>query len=158
MKKEHHYKTTVNWTGNLGKGTIDARSYSRDHTISIKNKVDILGSSDTPFRGDGTKHNPEDFLLSSLSTCHMLWYLHICADNGITIVDYTDNAEGIMTENENGGGQFKEVTLYPKVTITNADQIEKANELHHVAHQKCFIANSVNFPVKHMPTCTARKI
>ncbi|MBA2612629.1 MAG: OsmC family protein [Bacteroidetes bacterium] len=153
MKKEHHYKTTVKWTGNLGQGTVDARYYSRDHTISIKNKTDILASSDTPFRGDGTKHNPEDLLLSALSECHMLWYLHICADNGITITDYVDNAEGIMEENEGGGGQFKEVTLYPLVTITNADQIEKANALHSMANKKCFIANSVNFPVKHQPKC-----
>ena len=157
MKKEHHYKTTITWTGNTGKGTENAAAYSRNHIISIKNKTDILASSDTPFRGDGTKHNPEDLLLSSLSQCHMLWYLHICADNGITIIEYIDDAEGIMQENEGGGGQFKEVTLHPKVTITDAGQIEKANALHHAANQKCFIANSVNFQVKHEPVCVVQK-
>ncbi|MDP1799858.1 MAG: OsmC family protein [Bacteroidota bacterium] len=153
MKKEHHYKSTITWTGNTGQGTIDAKSYSRNHTVSIKNKVDILASSDIPFRGDGTRHNPEDFLLSALSQCHMLWYLHICADNGITVVEYVDNAEGTMEENEGGGGQFKEVTLFPTVTITNADHIEQANALHAVANKKCFIANSCNFPVKHQANC-----
>ena len=153
MKKEHHYKSTVTWTGNTGQGTINAAAYSRNHTVSINNKPDILGSSDTPFRGDGTRHNPEDFLLTALSQCHMLWYLHICADNGITVVEYIDNAEGVMTQNEDGGGQFKEVTLQPLVTITNASQIDKANALHHEANKKCFIANSVNFPVKHEPNC-----
>ncbi len=156
MEKEHHYKTTVTWTGNTGQGTINAAAYSRNHTVSIKNKPDILGSSDTPFRGDGTRHNPEDFLLTALSQCHMLWYLHICADNGIVVVDYVDNAEGVMIQNASGGGQFKEVTLYPTVTITNASQIEKANNLHRAANEKCFIANSVNFTVKHMPKCIAK--
>ena len=149
MKKEHHYKTTITWTGNLGEGTVDARYYSRDHTLSLNNKEDILCSSDTPFRGDGTKHNPEDFFLSALSSCHMLWYLHLCADNGITVVEYVDNAEGMMQENEGGGGNFKEVTLKPTITITNKDHIAKANELHDLANKKCFIANSCNFKIKH---------
>ncbi len=157
MKKEHHYKANITWTGNPGHGTINAAAYSRDHTISVANKVNILASSDTPFRGDGTKHNPEDLLLSSLSECHMLWYLHICADNGITVMAYVDNAEGIMTQNEDGGGQFKEVTLNPVVTITDTSQIEKANALHHEANKKCFIANSVNFPVKHNPSSSVKK-
>lgn len=156
MKKEHHYKATIRWTGNPGQGTTNAAAYSRDHTISIANKADIYASSDTPFRGDGTKHNPEDLLLSSLSECHMLWYLHICADNGIAVMEYVDNAEGIMIQNEDGGGQFKEVTLNPVVTITNPDQIEKANALHHEANKKCFIANSVNFPVKHKVKCEVK--
>ena len=145
MKKEHHYKTTITWTGNLGEGTVDARY----HTLSLNNKEDILCSSDTPFRGDGTKHNPEDFFLSALSSCHMLWYLHLCADNGITVVEYVDNAEGVMQENEGGGGNFKEVTLKPTITITNKDHIAKANELHDLANKKCFIANYCNFKIKH---------
>ncbi len=145
MKKEHHYKANITWTGNPGHGTINAAAYSRDHTISVANKVNILASSDTPFRGDGTKHNPEDLLLSSLSECHMLWYLHICADNGITVMAYVDNAEGIMTQNEDGGGQFKEVTLNPVVTITDTSQIEKANALHHEANKNVLLQTPLIF-------------
>ena len=149
--KTHHYHSTITWTGNTGSGTRDYLSYSRDHVISIVNKPDLLGSSDTAFRGDGTKHNPEDMLLASLSVCHMLWYLHLCADAGIIITAYTDNPSGVLQEGESGGGKFTEVNLQPIVTIANADMIELALSLHEKAHDNCFIANSVNFPVKHEP-------
>ncbi len=155
MSKEHHYKTSVVWTGNKGEGTKDYKSYERNYTISVENKPDIEGSADTPFRGDGTKYNPEDLFLSSISICHMLWFLHFCADNGITVIDYKDNAQGIMIENTGGGGHFTGVTLYPVVTITDKTQIEKANSLHAEANKKCFIANSCNFKVKHNPICNA---
>ena len=153
MAKEHHYKAQIVWTGNRGEGTKDYQAYDRNYTISIENKPDIAGSADTPFRGDGTKYNPEDFLLSSLSTCHMLWFLHFCADNKIVVTNYIDNPIATMIENTGGGGHFTEVTLKPVVTITNASQIELANSLHAQANKKCFIANSCNFPVKHKPTC-----
>jgi len=153
MSKEHHYKATVVWTGNKGQGTADYKSYDRNYTISLENKPDIQGSADMPFRGDGTKPNPEDLFLSSLSICHMLWFLHFCADNGIVVTDYKDNAIGTMIENAGGGGRFIEATLQPVVTITDKTKIDKANSLHAEANKKCFIANSCNFPVKHNPTC-----
>ncbi len=156
MAKEHHYKATIVWTGNKGQGTKDYQSYDRNYTISIENKPDIVGSADTPFRGDGIKYNPEDFFLSSLSVCHMLWFLHFCADNKIVVTDYKDNPIGTMIENTGGGGHFTEVTLLPIVTITDKTQIEKANSLHTEANKKCFIANSCNFPVLHKPTCIAQ--
>src|SRR4051812_13278000 len=102
MNKQHHYPVTVKWTGNRGQGTSDYRGYDRSHTISIKNKVDISGSSDTPFHGDATRHNPEDMLVASLSTCHMLWYLHLCADTGVIVTDYTDHATGTLQESPGG--------------------------------------------------------
>lgn len=154
MNKQHHYTTSINWTGNKGTGTSRYDNYERSHTLSIGNKPDLLCSSDIPFRGDGTKHNPEDMLVASLSSCHMLWYLHLCADAGVIVTNYTDNATGVMVEDANGG-HFTEVTLHPKVTVTDAAMIEKANELHDIAHKKCFIANSCNFPVKHEPTAVA---
>lgn len=150
--KSHHYATTVQWTGNKGTGTDNAANYERSHVIKIENKPDLLGSSDAAFRGDITKHNPEDLLVSSLSVCHMLWYLHICADAGVIVVDYVDHAKGTMVEVPGGGGHFTEVILHPIVTVKDSSMIEKANELHHKAHEKCFIANSVNFPVKQLPT------
>lgn len=156
MSKQHHYATTVEWTGNKGEGTTRYDKYERSHTLSVKGKTNILCSSDTPFRGDGSKHNPEDMLLASLSSCHMLWYLHLCADAGVIVTNYTDNATGIMEEVATGGGHFAEVTLHPHVTVADAGMIDKANQLHDVAHQKCFIANSCNFPVKHEPKCEAK--
>ncbi len=156
MKGEHHYSVNVTWTGNRGQGTMGYTDYDRSHTVSVNNKPDILGSSDAAFRGDTSKYNPEDMLVASLSTCHMLWYLHLCADAGIIVIDYTDNATGLMTESAGGGGRFTEVILHPTVTITDASMTDRANELHKKANEKCFISNSVNFPVKHEATCVAR--
>ena len=151
MSKQHYYKSTIKWTGNNGSGTDNYRNYERSHQIIIENKSDILGSSDTVFRGDKTKHNPEELLVSSLSSCHMLWYLHLCSKAGVIVSDYIDNAIGILVESSNGGGQFSEVTLNPIVTVTEQSMVDKANEIHKKANELCFIANSVNFPVKHNP-------
>lgn len=152
MHGRHHYNATIKWTGNKGTGTDNFRNYERSHQIIIENKPDILGSSDSAFRGNKTKHNPEDLLVSSLSSCHMLWYLHLCSEAGVIVLDYTDNATGIMVETSNGGGQFTEVTLNPIVIVKENSMVDKANELHKKANELCFIANSVNFPVRHNPT------
>lgn len=154
--KIHSYKTTIKWTGDNGIGTINYQSYNREHTISIDNKSDISGSSDVAFRGDKTKHNPEDLFVSSLSACHMLWFLHLCSQAGVVILNYIDNATGKMEEVENGGGRFIEVTLNPLVTVADNTMIAKANELHKKANALCFIANSVNFPVYHNPTTKSK--
>jgi len=150
---QHEYSVDIKWTGNNGTGTSGYTAYERSHTVSIANKPDILGSSDTPFRGDGTKHNPEDMLLTALSSCHMLWFLHHCADAGIIVTAYTDHATGTLVVTPGSGGHFSEVVLHPTVTITDKTMIEEANKLHDKAHQFCFIANSVNFPVRHEPVC-----
>jgi len=149
--KSHYYKATITWTGNNGTGTNNYRNYERSHKISIENKCAILGTSDPAFRGDKTKHNPEDLLLSSISSCHMLWYLHLCSENGIVVQEYIDEVEGIMLETENGGGHFSEVTLNPKVVIENDNLIELAIDLHKKANELCFIANSLNFKIHHNP-------
>ena len=153
MNAQHNYNLTVKWTGNTGTGTSNYKEFERNHSIFVANKTEILGSSDPAFRGDKTKHNPEDFLLASISSCHMLWYLHLCAVEGIIVTDYIDNATGIMIETANGGGKFTEATLNPIVTITNISMTERANELHKKANELCFVANSLNFPVYHKPTC-----
>lgn len=149
MEKIHQYSTKLVWTGNKGAGTSGYRSYSRDHSISVDSKPTILACSDPAFMGDASRHNPEDFLVASLSSCHMLWYLHLCADAGVVVVNYDDEATGVMKENENGGS-FVEVTLHPTVVVQEKSMMEKAQALHADAHSKCFIANSVNFPVKHI--------
>ncbi|HEY3429600.1 MAG TPA: OsmC family protein [Cyclobacteriaceae bacterium] len=155
--KQHQYKTTVTWTGNKGSGTSDYRAYERGHIISVDGKTDILCSSDPAFRGDKTKYNPEDILVGSLSGCHMLWYLHLCAENGVVVTNYTDHATGVMAENSDGSGQFTEVTLSPQVTVKDSSMIAKANALHEKANAMCFIARSVNFPVHHKPAASAEK-
>ncbi|MBK9401853.1 MAG: OsmC family protein [Bacteroidetes bacterium] len=149
MSKEHSYQLTLKWTGNTGGGTSDYKSYERSHIIQSEQKVDIAASSDPAFRGDKTKHNPEEFLLASLSGCHMLWFLHLCADAGVIVIDYEDHPTGTMIELETGGGRFKEVTLHPVVTLQNKEFAGKLNALHQRAHELCFIANSVNFEVTH---------
>jgi organic hydroperoxide reductase OsmC/OhrA len=153
MGKEHVYNLSLKWTGNSGNGTSHYRSYERNHKIWKENKAEILASSDPEFRGDKTKYNPEELLVASLSSCHMLWFLHLCANNGVIVVDYMDKPRGIMVETENGGGRFKEVTLNPTVTVTESTMIDKLDEIHKKANELCFIANSVNFPVYHKPTC-----
>src|SRR5687767_751981 len=126
----HQYQLHLEWTGNQGSGTSAYREYSRDHLIKIKGKEDIKGSSDPAFRGDSSRHNPEEFLLMALASCHMLWYLHLCADAGIIVTAYQDTPIGIMLENENGDGQFSKVTLYPKVIVKEKSMQLKSEELH----------------------------
>ena len=157
MNKEHNYRITVNWTGNLGQGTSAYAAYSRDHLIHAAGKPAIVATSDTAFRGSPERYNPEELLVSSLSSCHMLWYLHLCAVNGIVVTGYEDEAKGTMVETADGGGYFKEVTLFPIVTITDAARIPRAMELHRDAAKKCFIANSCNFPIRHEPKCRLGK-
>ncbi len=152
MDKQHHYSLEVEWTGNLGAGTKDYRSYERNHVIRVDNKVVIDGSSDPAFRGDKQKHTPEELFVASIASCHMLWYLHLCSDAGVTVVKYTDRVTAIMVETADGGGKFVDVTLFPEVMITPGSSKEKAETLHKQANELCFIANSLNFPVKHAAT------
>lgn len=154
--KKHNYEVKVEWTGNEGNGTLNYRSYNRNHKIIANEKYSAInGSSDPSFLGDKTRYNPEDLFLSSLSACHMLWYLHLCTAHKIIVTEYSDNAMGIMEETNNGSGKFTEVTLNPKVKITDQNMIEKANELHQEANKMCFIANSCNFKIGHKPNTIA---
>ena len=146
--KQHVYHVRVDWTGNGGEGTKTYQGYRRDHVIQVEGKPEIFGSSDPSFRGDRARYSPEDLLVSSLSSCHMLWYLHLCAVNGVNVVDYRDNAEGFMNEANDGSGVFVRVLLQPTITITENSSRARALELHADAHRFCFIAKSVNFPVE----------
>jgi organic hydroperoxide reductase OsmC/OhrA len=158
MANLHHYKATTNWVGNRGTGTSDYRAYDRNHDISMGGKPDLLCSSDATFRGDKKRHSPEDLLVASLSGCHMLWYLHLCAANGVVVLQYSDEASGTMRENPDGSGEFTEVILNPRVTVAEKTMLDKANQLHHKAHELCFIARSVNFPVTHKPIAVVSSI
>ncbi len=150
MAKEHSYSITVEWTGNLGEGTKDYRAYSRNHEIRGNGKT-LPGSSDPSFRGDPARFNPEELLVSTLSSCHMLWVLHLCAEAGIVVTGYQDEASGAMRENADGSGEFIEVTLRPRMTITDFTRIMDAMAVHDKAHELCFIARSVKFPIHHEP-------
>jgi organic hydroperoxide reductase OsmC/OhrA len=147
---QHQYRVDVRWTGNHGTGTQTYQGYGREHEIRVEGKPMLAGSSDPAFRGDATKHNPEDMLVAALSTCHMLSYLHIAATAGIVVTAYIDAAEGTM-ETDAHGGHFVEVVLRPQVTISAASDPVKAETAHEAAHHGCFIANSVNFPMRCEP-------
>jgi organic hydroperoxide reductase OsmC/OhrA len=152
MTKTHRYTVTNRWTGNLGSGTSAYTAYSRNHELAAEVKnAPVLCSSDAEYRGDPTRYNPEELLVGALSTCHMLALLHLCADAGIVVIDYSDRAEGEMTEHPDGSGEFTRVILRPRMTIADAKRIPDAVALHHRAHELCFIARSVNFPVEHEP-------
>lgn len=145
--KTHRYIATVEWTGNLGQGTADYRAYSRDHVIRADGKPELAGSSDPAFRGDATRWNPEDLLVASLSSCHMLWYLHLCSAAGVVVLAYRDAAEGTMAQDAGGGGRFVGIVLRPVARLAPGADVARALALHEEAHRLCFIANSVNFPV-----------
>ena len=152
MSKSHRYATTLTWTGNAGAGTASYRSYERAHEIAVDGKPTIAGSSDPSFRGDPARWNPEELLLASISACHQLWYLHLCAVNGVVVTAYRDQAEGMMVEDETGGGRFESAVLRPRVTIAAGSDPAKALALHHETNAKCFVANSLNFRVGHEAT------
>jgi len=142
--RRHRYRTALSWRA-AGGATTSYSAYSRDHVVRVAGKPDLPASSDPAFRGNTARYNPEELLVASLSSCHMLWYLHLAAVAGIVVTEYSDEAEGTMVEDARGG-RFERVVLHPRVTIAEGDA-GKASELHREAHRLCFIANSVNFPV-----------
>ncbi|HYZ86252.1 MAG TPA: OsmC family protein [Bryobacteraceae bacterium] len=153
MGKEHHYRMKTVWTGNRGTGTSGYREYGREHELSGEAKsISIPGSSDPKFRGDAARYNPEELFVGSISTCHMLWVLHLCADKGIVVTSYEDEASGVMVESADGGGEVTVVTLRPKPQLANADRAAELDEIHHRAHELCFISRSVKTDVRVEPS------
>lgn len=149
--RAHEYATVVEWTGSNSVGTTSYTAYERRHEIAdpAGRKPNIPGSSDPVFRGDASRWNPEDLLVASLSACHKLSYLHLCAVHGVVVTEYVDRATGVMEEDGRGGGRFTSVVLRPRVTITAESDPHRAEALHAEAHARCFIASSVNFDVRH---------
>jgi len=154
MSDEHKFECLLVWTGAAKGPTSTYEAYSREYRIDIQGKPSIRGSAAPNFRGDGSLHNPEDLLVAALSACHCLSYLALCARGGVQVVSYEDAVDGKMDRVE-GVVRFTEVTLHPKVAIAPGSDAEKARALHERARAVCFIANSVNFPVRHAPTITA---
>lgn len=151
-KSSHHYEVHLTWSGSNGVGTTSYSAYSRAHTLNARGKPPIFGSSDPQFRGDAACWNPEELLVASLSACHQLWYLHLCANAGVTVLAYEDRAEGVLRLHADGSGEFANVVLRPQVTIAAGCDGEKAISLHHDAGERCFIARSMRFPVNHEPS------
>jgi organic hydroperoxide reductase OsmC/OhrA len=149
--RDHTYTVTITWRGNTGSGTSGYRAYERSHDVAVPGKPVIPASSDPAFRGDRARYNPEEMLVASISSCHMLWYLHLCATEGVVVQAYEDIAEGTMIEQRHGSGAFSEVVLQPEITLAAGADLARARALHADAHAKCFIANSINFPIRHEP-------
>lgn len=148
---QHSYDVTVTWTGNTGDGTSSYRGYRRSHTVSTEGRPDLLGSADPTFHGDRERWNPEQLLLAALSQCHLLSYLHVCVSRGVVVTGYVDAATGSMTTDPDGSGRFTDVLLRPRVTVADEAMRAAAGKAHERANKLCFIANSVNFPVRHEP-------
>ncbi|WP_281238242.1 OsmC family protein [Flavobacterium praedii] len=154
MTFKHIFKAVAKWTSNQEDST--KRFYSKSHQILIEGKPVLHVSAAKAFKGDPELYNPEDLLLSSLVSCHMMSYLYVCSQNEIEVLEYSDNAEATLEVSPDGSGRFIEVLLNPKVTIANPDKIQMALDLHHEANQLCFIANSCNFPVLHNASCEVK--
>ncbi|WP_202701017.1 OsmC family protein [Flavobacterium sp. UGB4466] len=155
---KHLFKAAVKWTFKPKGEDAVKRFYSKSHQITIEGKPILNVSAAKAFKGDPELYNPEDLLLSSLVSCHMMSYLYVCSQNGIEVLEYSDDAEATLEVSPDGSGRFVAVHLNPKVKIANADQIELANALHTKANQLCFIANSCNFPVSHHGSCEVFKV
>ncbi len=153
MTDLHRYNTTITWTGNLGTGTSGYKHYSRDFALESADKAPIAGTADLSFHGTPGRWNPEEMLVAALAACHKLSYLHLCAVNGVIVTAYVDRAEGVMRfDSATGSGHFERVVLRPEVTVSPESDINIALALHGKAHELCFIANSVNFPVTTEPS------
>ena len=149
---KHHYHVRTIWTGSRGVGTASYQSYGRDYELMADGKATMKGSADPQYRGDAALWNPEELLLASLSACHQLWYLHLCATAGVVVRTYEDRAESTMVVHPDGSGEFVSVLLRPSVTIAVSSDRERALAIHDEAANMCFIARSVKFLVAHEPT------
>ncbi|MBK9272048.1 MAG: OsmC family protein [Saprospiraceae bacterium] len=149
--KAIEYRLKLEWTGNLGKGTFGYTQYDRSYRVSMDGKPDLDLSADVHFRGEPNKYNPEEMLLMAVSSCHMLWYLHLCADAGVIVMNYIDRPEATLTFDQNGVGRMEGFVLKPEVSISPDSNASRAIELHKEANKRCFIANSLNVPIHHKP-------
>lgn len=154
MNRELQYELTLTWTGNTGSGTSGVRDFSRSHAVEVPGKPTLHMSADIPFRGDADRWNPEELLLAALSGCHMLSYLWLAAQNGVVVAAYTDHPSATLTLHRDGGGEMESATLQPAVTVLDERHRELALNMHEEAARLCFIARSVNFPVRHQPSVT----
>jgi len=145
---QHLYTVDVKWTGNLGQGTSSYRAYNRTWDLCSPGKPVVACSNDPVLGGNPSQYNPEDMLIGALSACHMLWFLHLASDAGIVVETYEDHAEATGETRPNGASRFLEAVLCPVITLQSGNDPDKADGLHKKVHEFCFIARSVNFPVR----------
>lgn len=150
--KEHDFTAQILWTGNTGQGTETYRAYERTWQVQTPGKPVIHCSNDPMLGGDPTLHNPEDMLLSALSACHMLWYLHFASEAGVVVTGYQDAPIGRGETAPNGAGRFLSAVLRPEITLAPGSDPAAADALHGRIHEVCFIARSVAFPVSYEAT------
>jgi len=149
-RRTHDYRVTIRWTGDLGHGTREYAGYSRDHTAEVEGRPTLRLTSGLSPRSDPSRLNPDDLLVAAIASCHMLWYLHLCSTSGVVVSGYVDHAEATLELDPDGGGRFTQATLRPEVTVREGS-LETARRLHAAAHEKCFIASSLNFPIRCVP-------
>ena len=148
---EKEFKVLTKWSSINKEDSLNTFSNLKTHRTYIENKEPLIISADKSFKGDKTKHNPEDLFLSALSSCHMMSYMYLCDKNNISLLNYTDEALGTLLVNEDGSGSFNSIVLYPIVTILDKNKIDLALSLHKEANRLCFIANSCKVPIVHKP-------
>ena len=153
MLGEHRYEVELEWQGDRGEGTSGYRAYGRQHVVRAAGKLhEIAGSSDRVFHGDRDRWNPEELLLDRAQPVpHALVPARRDQSRGDRARVHRQRGR-TMLEDGRGGGAFTEVTLHPVVTVADASMLALADELHAEAAEKCFIAASVAFPVRHEPT------
>ena len=145
----HDFTTVIAWTGDRGEGTRSYRGYDRTWDIAVPGRAPVHCSNDPMLGGDPSRMNPEDLLLSALSACHMLWYLHLASEAGVVVHAYRDEPVGHGESEPSGAGRFVAATLRPRITLAPGTDIEVADALHGRIGAVCFIARSVAFPVHH---------
>jgi organic hydroperoxide reductase OsmC/OhrA len=140
------HRITLDWS--RGDAAFTYEAYPRDHSITFKNGAPVIFSAAPAYRGDAGKGDPEDMLVAALSSCHMLSFLAIAAKKKVTVDLYQDEAVGFL-ENDGGKWWMTRVILRPKI-VCNADAAT-LDEIHHLAHHACFIANSVKTEIQVQP-------
>ena len=148
----HDYHATVKWQ-RAADATFTDQRYSRGHSWSFDGGITVPGSSSPhsvrlPY-SVAEAIDPEEALVAALSSCHMLTFLYVAAKQGYVVDAYADDAVGVMTKNENGKFWVSKVTLHPAITFSGAKRpsAEELDHLHHLAHEECYIANSVRSEV-----------
>jgi organic hydroperoxide reductase OsmC/OhrA len=140
---EHH--AAVHWARTSADFSYE--TYNRAHEIRFKSGTVVLAASAAPvFRGDRDRVDPEEAYVGSLSSCHMLTFLAICARRRLPVDAYDDEAVGWLEKGANGKLWMARVTLAPRVQFGPGVTVDAKTlaEIHHLAHEECFIANSVN--------------
>jgi len=147
MTSHSEFNSRIQWTGNTGTGTSSYQGYLRTWDIAVPGKPIVHCSNDPHLGGDPSLMNPEDLLLSAVSACHMLWYLHFASENNVVVESYIDKPKGLGETERSGRGRFLSIELSPSITLANDADLQLAESLHERVHDYCFIARSLSCPV-----------